>query len=294
MDWKKETLQSIWKVNKERLIFVFCSGLLLFILAMPGESPKNRTAQAVYMQEGGAAGERTYRNGISSGWSEGNTGVSGGFGSGTTAGMQAGSSSTLAAGGNSGWGSAAQGGQGGSTAGALAGGGSTLAGQNDNQGSMAAGGASIRNEAGSAGAAGSRNAQTGAASYEKELEDRIRTILAGVEGVGEVDVLVVLKSSEEKVLRIDQNSSSAVTEEEQSGNSRIIRQQELSESTVLEGQSSAPVVEKEIMPEISGIVISADGGASAVVRTEISEAMQALFGLPAHKIKVLKRVKKGV
>ena len=273
MDWKKETLQSIWKVNKERLIFVFCSGLLLFILAMPGESPKNRTAQAVYMQEGGAAGEQTYRNGISSGWSEGNTGVSGGFGSGTTAGMQAGSSSTLAAGGNSGWGSAAQGGQGGSTAGALAGGGSTLAGQNDNQGSMAAGGASIRNEAGSAGAAGSRNAQTGAASYEKELEDRIRTILAGVEGVGEVDVLVVLKSSEEKVLRIDQNSSSAVTEEE---------------------QSSAPVVEKEIMPEISGIVISADGGASAVVRTEISEAMQALFGLPAHKIKVLKRVKKGV
>ncbi len=291
MDWKKETLQSIWKVNKERLIFVFCSGLLLFILAMPGESPKNRTAQAVYMQEGGAAGEQTYRNGISSGWSGGDAGE---FGSGTTAGMQAGGSSTLAAGGNSGWGSAAQGGQGGSTAGALAGGGSTLAGQNDNQGSMAAGGASIRNEAGSAGAAGSRNAQTGAASYEKELEDRIRTILAGVEGVGEVDVLVVLKSSEEKVLRIDQNSSSAVTEEEQSGNSRIIRQQELSESTVLEGQSSAPVVEKEIMPEISGIVISADGGASAVVRTEISEAMQALFGLPAHKIKVLKRVKKGV
>ena len=45
-------------------------------------------------------------------------------------------------------------------------------------------------------------------------------------------------------------------------------------------------------PELSGIIISADGGGSTVVKTEISEAMEALFGLPSHKIKVLKRVKK--
>lgn len=45
---------------------------------------------------------------------------------------------------------------------------------------------------------------------------------------------------------------------------------------------------------MAGIVISADGGGNASVRAEISEAMEALFGLPAHKIKVLKRVKEGV
>ena len=55
-----------------------------------------------------------------------------------------------------------------------------------------------------------------------------------------------------------------------------------------------PVVEKELTPEVAGIVISADGGGNASVRAEISEAMEALFGLPAHKIKVLKRVKEGV
>ena len=53
-------------------------------------------------------------------------------------------------------------------------------------------------------------------------------------------------------------------------------------------------MEKELKPELSGIVISADGGGSTAVKAEISEAMEALFGLPAHKIKVLKRVKKGV
>ena len=51
-------------------------------------------------------------------------------------------------------------------------------------------------------------------------------------------------------------------------------------------------MEKEVKPEISGVVISADGGGSAVVRAEISEAMEALLGLPANKIKVMKRAVK--
>ncbi|MCI8454375.1 MAG: stage III sporulation protein AG [Lachnospiraceae bacterium] len=206
MDWKKEKLQSIWKVNKEKLIFLFCSGLLLFILALPNEGPAQRAAS-----ESVAAGQ-----GASSPYSAGDS----------------------------------------------------------TQTSVPPSG--------------------GGGSYEKELEERIQTLLSGVDGVGEVEVLVILKSSEEKILHVDQNTSSSVTEETNAdGTGRVVRQQELSESTVLEGQASAPVVEKELMPEISGIVISADGGGSAVVRAEISEAMEALFGLPSHKIKVLKRVKKG-
>ena len=71
--------------------------------------------------------------------------------------------------------------------------------------------------------------------------------------------------------------------------SRIIREEDQSESTVLDGKSQSPVMEKEVKPELSGIIISADGGGSAVIRAEITEAMEALLGLPANKIKVMKR-----
>ena len=37
MEWKRGTLRSLLKLNKEKLIFLFCSGLLLFVLALPGE-----------------------------------------------------------------------------------------------------------------------------------------------------------------------------------------------------------------------------------------------------------------
>lgn len=129
--------------------------------------------------------------------------------------------------------------------------------------------------------------------YEARMEERIRELLKNVEGVGQVDVMVVLKTSEEKVVRVDKNVSSSVTREQDTGGGvREISQSETGETTVMAGGSgqNQPIVEKEICPELSGIIISAEGGGSPKVKAEISEAMEALFGLPAHKIKVLKRV----
>ena len=132
-------------------------------------------------------------------------------------------------------------------------------------------------------------------SYEAALEERIEGILQSVDGVGTVDVMVVLKSSGEKVLRVDRTSSSDTTKETDSaGGTREASVSQWEENTVLTGQGTgsgaSPIVEKELSPEISGIIISAQGGGSPSVQSEISEAMEALFGLPPHKIKVLTRV----
>ena len=63
----------------------------------------------------------------------------------------------------------------------------------------------------------------------------------------------------------------------------------MKESSLTTGTSGTqePVIEKELQPEIEGIIISARAEAPQV-KAEISEAMEALFGLPAHKIKSIK------
>ena len=129
--------------------------------------------------------------------------------------------------------------------------------------------------------------------YEKEMEQRVKDILKNVDGVGEVDVMLTLKSSKEKVLHVDRDRSRSTTEEKDSaGGTRKSQTEEMKESSLTTGTSGTqePVIEKELQPEIEGIIISARGGGSAQVKAEISEAMEALFRLPAHKIKVLKRV----
>ena len=115
--------------------------------------------------------------------------------------------------------------------------------------------------------------------------------------MGEVDVLIVLKSSEQKVYQTDGRTlQSSTKEQDSSGGIRDIAQQEEESSTVIvqgggqqAGSGGEPLLEKELRPEISGIVISAQGGGLPSVKAEITDAMAALFDLPAHKIKVLKR-----
>ena len=59
MEWKKDGSGSIWRMNKEKLIFVFCSGLLLFVLSMPG-TEKERSLEAAV---GSGGMENTDRSG---------------------------------------------------------------------------------------------------------------------------------------------------------------------------------------------------------------------------------------
>ena len=66
-------------------------------------------------------------------------------------------------------------------------------------------------------------------------------------------------------------------------------QKAITKHLIENNSQNQPIVEKELYPEISGIIISAEGGGSPSVKAEIASAMEALFGLPAHKIKVLKR-----
>lgn len=88
--------------------------------------------------------------------------------------------------------------------------------------------------------------------YTDYLENRLLAVLRNVEGIGEMEVMITLKSSEEQI-------------------------EEKNET------------KKTIMPEIEGVVIACTGGDSAVIVEEITEAVQALFPVQSHKIKILKK-----
>ena len=47
-------------------------------------------------------------------------------------------------------------------------------------------------------------------------------------------------------------------------------------------------VKKVIYPKIEGVVVCAQGGGNATVNKNITEAIQVLFGIDVHKIKVIK------
>ena len=129
--------------------------------------------------------------------------------------------------------------------------------------------------------------------YESYLEEKTADILKQVDGVGDVTVMITLKSGGQKIIEKDQSGSSQTTEEEDSeGGKRTVEESTSDKTSIYEQDSdgsSAPYVSKELSPEIEGVVVIADGGGNAVTAQNITEAVQALFGGAAQKIKIMKR-----
>ena len=144
-----------------------------------------------------------------------------------------------------------------------------------------------------ASAAAVSKSSTALGEYEDYLEAKTAEVLKQVDGVGEVTVMITLKSGGQKIIEKDQSGSSQTTEEEDSeGGTRTVEENTSDKTSIYEQDSdgsSAPYVSKELSPEIEGVVVIADGGGNAVTAQNITEAVQALFGVEAHKIKIMKR-----
>lgn len=122
-------------------------------------------------------------------------------------------------------------------------------------------------------------------------ENKLKSLLEKVSGVGNVEVMITKKSSKEVVVLKDSPySQEIVNETDSEGGSRTLDSKESKESTVLvkgtDGES-VPFVTKELSAEIEGVLVIAEGGANGTVATGIVAAVEALFGVPAHKITVL-------
>lgn len=127
--------------------------------------------------------------------------------------------------------------------------------------------------------------------YEKQVEKRLEKLLSQIEGAGQVEVMVTWKTTSEQIVKSDTSrEESLVRETDASGGVRNNADTSESSQTVMAGSGSAaqPFVVGEILPKVEGVVVACEGGDRASVRSEISAALQALFDIELHKIKVCK------
>ena len=111
--------------------------------------------------------------------------------------------------------------------------------------------------------------------YCTHLEVKLESILPEIVSVGKVRVMITAK-----------NYGSVSLAKDISG--------EKEQTVVLNkkgGGEDARVIE-EAYPAIQGVIIVADGGRSDKVKSDLTEAVVALLGIDAHKIKVFERNEK--
>ena len=132
---------------------------------------------------------------------------------------------------------------------------------------------------------------TDSTEYTKYLERQLERMLSQMEGAGDVSCMVTLAQSAEHIIEKDlEVSDDSVTESDSQGGTRTTNQSSRNETTIYnEGENGNPYVSKEISPKVEGVLVVAKGGDNAVVVKNITESLQALFGIESHKIRIVKK-----
>lgn len=112
-------------------------------------------------------------------------------------------------------------------------------------------------------------------SYVADLENKIKSVISKIDGAGECDVVISFVGGIEQEY--------VFSNESQQNGETIINK------TTLMLVSGKPVLIREKMPEIQGVVIVSDGAEKTAVKLEITKAVQALLKVPNGNIEVFKR-----
>ena len=129
-----------------------------------------------------------------------------------------------------------------------------------------------------------------AEQYTASMELRLKEILENVDGAGAVQVMITVKNNGEQVVEKDKSYSESKTiQSGEGGQNTTTANTSRSESTVYDRtDSGSPYVVKQLEPEIEGVLVAAQGAGDETVVNEITYAVQVLFDVPVHKIKVVK------
>jgi stage III sporulation protein AG len=129
-------------------------------------------------------------------------------------------------------------------------------------------------------------------TYIAKMEDKLERTLSKVKGIGNVEAMITLKSSKEQVaLKDNPYTKEGLNEVDGEGGSRTDNHIQREDSTVLvtnEDGKTVPYIVQEKEPKVEGVVVIAEGGDNPKVIMDIMEAVEVLFDVPAHKVKVMK------
>ncbi len=106
-------------------------------------------------------------------------------------------------------------------------------------------------------------------------------ILGKIEGVGSVNVAIEWKGDTERDYAYNEETSERKDDSESGSEETTTRK----EMVLLDGDTS-PVVIGEVLPEIVGVIVVAEGAYQADIRESLSEVVSTYLGIGANRIEI--------
>lgn len=119
------------------------------------------------------------------------------------------------------------------------------------------------------------------------LESRLEKILGEIDGVGRVSVTVIFSEGSTREFAVNVSTTvKEVEEKDQAGGNRTTCEKTENGEVVMQGNGGQPVVVKESMPKIQGVLVVAQGSENPLIKERLFLAVQSLLQVPAHRINI--------
>ncbi|MBU5352518.1 stage III sporulation protein AG [Paenibacillus barcinonensis] len=129
-------------------------------------------------------------------------------------------------------------------------------------------------------------------AIEIAFEDKMKGILENIVGVGTVDVMVTVDSTEELVVQRNVKDSQQLTEETDANGGKRHMTQYTRDGEIITYELSGdqtPIVTKKLKPQIRGVLVVARGAENKVVKDLITDAVEKGLNVAAYRISVVPR-----
>ncbi|MFD2658376.1 stage III sporulation protein AG [Gracilibacillus thailandensis] len=124
------------------------------------------------------------------------------------------------------------------------------------------------------------------AAYESDLVQ----LLEKITGVSEVEVMVNLDATNERVYEKNLVIGSQITNEsDQNGGTRKVDDETREQTVVIirQGEQEKPLLVQTKKPEVRGVLVVADGVDNLDVKKWVLEAVSKVLDVPAHRVSVM-------
>lgn len=129
-------------------------------------------------------------------------------------------------------------------------------------------------------------------AIEIAFEDKIKSVLENIVGVGTVDVMVTVDSTEELVVQRNVKDSQQLTEETDANGGKRHMTQYTRDGEIITYEISGdqtPIVTKKLKPQIRGVLVVARGAENKVVKDLITDAVEKGLNVATYRISVVPR-----
>ncbi len=129
-------------------------------------------------------------------------------------------------------------------------------------------------------------------NIEQAAEDKMKEILEKIVGVGTVDIMVSVDSTDEIVYQRNVKDSQQQSDENDANGGKRHTTQYTRDGEVVTYEDSGtqtPMITKRVKPQIRGVLIVAKGAENEVVKQLIVEAVEKGLNVPEYRISVVPR-----